>query len=737
MRLPQLSIAGRVALTTSLISILSLISALVVAAVIFTATSSVSKTNQLTLQFLHKLKNTALLSQYNLLAQKSLRDGNLATEDDSLQQFSEIERKLLALTKQGYAQYRYETLQKIVHNTHELRTRRTQQRQIKKQFAHKLSEAKQQLDSLYYRSQLYFDTSLTHNISYLSNTLQPLPLAVKPETVDGIRLEFAQQLRTVLRAAYNTPLEELQAAFSADLDKLYEAGLGPENLFTLRRRLLALQQDIEQLYTDNLSRTHTLRQEMLTRYQSDQKQASLFIQSTNHWMYAGTSIAVTIALITSLSVILIGGRYFRAGILKRLDVLTTELMSLSEGQLTHPITQAGHDEITQLSQAVEGFRLNALELLNRERELAQEKRKLEAILSTVPNGVVFSDLQGHLLLSNEQGRSVWRYLHPATSSESILVGVFMKDGKTPYPIHELPVRRAIKNKEGATIELMIFTQNEQAPQTYTITSRVVYTNTSTPLGVVSSLVNITEYEQQRQELETLNKDLRQFSYISTHDLREPARQIATFSQLLNQEIKPYSSQKVEKYFGYILDGAQRMTLLLDDLLDYAQAGVKDLEREVVNLTPLVKHIKTQLESTLKDKQVEVIIEGTPTLTADKDLMYKVLSSLISNGVKYNDNSPIIRIGVATDATGWTLSVKDNGIGIEAHHTQRIFEVFKRLHDRKTYSGTGMGLSICERIARRHGGLIWVESHPGQGSTFYMRIPCFHSVSSEFKPSKKR
>ena len=226
------------------------------------------------------------------------------------------------------------------------------------------------------------------------------------------------------------------------------------------------------------------------------------------------------------------------------------------------------------------------------------------------------------------------------------------------------------------------------------------------------------------ELKRSNKELEQFAYVSSHDLQEPLRMVALFTQLLERRYKGKLDSDADDYINFIVEGAQRMKLLIDDLLAYSRVNTKGGEFESVDLDNVMNTVLSNLHLFSEENKAEIIIdEPLPTIRADPSQMVHIFQNLITNGIKFNDKkTPKIHISAQINGNEWVFKVSDNGIGIATEYQEKIFEIFKRLHDRQEYPGTGIGLAICQKIIERHGGKIWVESEMGKCSTFYFNIP---------------
>lgn len=257
-----------------------------------------------------------------------------------------------------------------------------------------------------------------------------------------------------------------------------------------------------------------------------------------------------------------------------------------------------------------------------------------------------------------------------------------------------------------------------------------------PLRMTGVHVDITEQVKFEQELQRVNHaladanqllqdsniELEQFTYVASHDLQTPLRSIAGFAQFLKIDYSESLDAKAKEYIDRIVGGAKRMQVMIDDLLAYTRVETRAAEFQEISLNEIFQDSIELLQASIADSDAEVSRDELPVIKADPVQASQLLTNLIGNSIKYNRNKPQVHISVSTDQKHWVVSVEDNGIGIEEKHYQQIFEVFRRLHRRGEFPGTGIGLAICGRIAKRHGWEIEVKSNPGQGSRFSIRIP---------------
>lgn len=235
----------------------------------------------------------------------------------------------------------------------------------------------------------------------------------------------------------------------------------------------------------------------------------------------------------------------------------------------------------------------------------------------------------------------------------------------------------------------------------------------------------SQIEEQNEQLQRVNAELQQFAYITSHDLKEPLRMIGSFTQIVQRKTKAFLKPEDESFFTYINEGVNRMSNLLDALLQYATVGkFADVEREEVSINAAVRIARTNLKVKIEESNAEITCDEMPVLMSVQTILVQLFQNLISNGIKFRkpDTNPIIHVGAEEREKDWIFYVKDNGIGIAEEHLQRVFVIFQRLHTRQQYEGTGIGLAICQKIVQQLGGKIWVESVYGEGSTFFFTLP---------------
>ncbi|MEG3974506.1 PAS domain S-box protein [Microcoleus sp. herbarium8] len=250
------------------------------------------------------------------------------------------------------------------------------------------------------------------------------------------------------------------------------------------------------------------------------------------------------------------------------------------------------------------------------------------------------------------------------------------------------------------------------------------------LSCCALVYNITKRKRSEQQMLQLTEDLKrsneeleQFAYVASHDLQEPLRAVTSYAQLLAHRYQDNLDAKADKYIHYIVDGATRMQQLINDLLVYSRLGTRSKQFELADCNAAVKQSLSNLQIAIAETKAVITCDAMPTVMADEFQLVQLFQNLVANGIKFcREDIPLIHIAAGREDSEWVFSVRDRGIGIDPQYADRIFIIFQRLHSRRQYSGTGIGLAMCKRIVERHGGRIWVESQEGKGAIFYFTIP---------------
>jgi PAS domain S-box-containing protein len=248
-------------------------------------------------------------------------------------------------------------------------------------------------------------------------------------------------------------------------------------------------------------------------------------------------------------------------------------------------------------------------------------------------------------------------------------------------------------------------------------------------ATLGSLIDVTERKQMEERLQQMtaemqrsNTELEQFAYVISHDLQEPLRMVSSYTQLLAKRYRNKLDADADEFIAYAVDGSKRMQTLLHDILEYSRVGTRGKPFSLVNCEHIVEQAMANLKIAIEECGASVSYDILPTIMGDEGQLVQLFQNLIGNAIKFRrEEAPQVHISAQRRNNIVTFTVKDNGIGIDPQHSQSIFEIFRRLHTREEYPGTGMGLAICKKIVERHGGHISVQSQPGQGSTFYFSV----------------
>jgi PAS domain S-box-containing protein len=312
------------------------------------------------------------------------------------------------------------------------------------------------------------------------------------------------------------------------------------------------------------------------------------------------------------------------------------------------------------------------------------------------------------------GRPIWEFIAGTEREASREVFRRKLSGEQPLKPHQ---RRYVRRDGG---ELLIEIHDTR-----------VCNATGEPDGIRTSLLDITEHKRMTEALKLSveklarsNEELERFAYVASHDLQEPLRMVASFTQLLAKRYSGQLDETADRYIHYAVDGAKRMQQLIADLLAYSRVNNKELDLRQTGCEAVVLEAMRNLQVAIDESGASIDWDPLPALWVDQGQLTQVFQNLFANAIKFRQKKecPRIHISAVDSGAEWLISVKDNGIGIDARHAERVFQMFQRLHTRAEYPGTGIGLAVCKKVIERHGGKLWVESEPGAGSTFRFTIP---------------
>ena len=356
--------------------------------------------------------------------------------------------------------------------------------------------------------------------------------------------------------------------------------------------------------------------------------------------------------------------------------------------------------------------------------LHESEKRLQDIVDNTTAVIFIRDIAGRFILINRQYERL-----NSTTRERVL-------GKTVYDVYKKEVadrlsendRRALQ--AGSAVEAEEVIHREDGAHTYLSVKFPIRDAAGRAYAVGGISVDITERKhaqetltQQARELERSNSELEQFAYVASHDLQEPLRMVVSYVQLLARRYKGKLEGDADDFIGFAVDGAVRMQQLINDLLSYSRVSTRGGTFQPVDCNQALDRAVANLKVAIGESGATILRQPLPKIQGDPTQLAQLFQNLIGNAVKFRGpEAPVVSVEAKQEAGHWLISVRDNGIGMESEYLDRIFIIFQRLHSKGEYPGTGIGLAICKKIVERHGGRIWAESQPGQGTTFHFTFP---------------
>ncbi|HTX22483.1 MAG TPA: ATP-binding protein [Candidatus Aquilonibacter sp.] len=401
------------------------------------------------------------------------------------------------------------------------------------------------------------------------------------------------------------------------------------------------------------------------------------------------------------------------------------------------------DELGSLTDA---FNQMLASIQERESALRKSEAQLQTVVESLDEGVVVSDIHGQILHFNRAALA----MHGFASSKEIhihlnqfgdIFELSALDG-TVWPVDQWPLARVLRGETLRDLEVRIRRiQSDGWQRIFCYGGTLVRDPAGRPLMGVITINDITERkaaeEKIRQlnvgleqrvaertaELQAANQELEAFSYSVSHDLRAPLRAVDGFSQAVQEDYAALLPEEGRRYLQTIREGAQRMGVLIDDLLTFSRLSRAALSRQTVNTDKLAREVIEELNPRQLGRQIEIHVGKLPPCQGDAALLKQVWINLLSNAFKYtrNRNPAVIEIGCARENGGNVYFVRDNGAGFDMKYAHKLFGVFQRLHRADEYEGTGVGLAIVQRVIHRHGGQVWAVAAPDHGAAFYFNL----------------
>jgi PAS domain S-box-containing protein len=363
-----------------------------------------------------------------------------------------------------------------------------------------------------------------------------------------------------------------------------------------------------------------------------------------------------------------------------------------------------------------------------EKHLAQMEGRYRGLLEAAPDAMVVVNQAGNIVLLNVQAEKQFGYSRDELVGQRVTNIIPVGFAERLIADDLRSAADALAQQIGTGIELIARRKNRTE---FPIEIMLSPLESAEGTLVTAAIRNITERKKAEQhlvktvgELKRSNDELEQFAYVASHDLQEPLRMVASYTQLLAQRYKGQLDSDADEFIAYAVDGSTRMQGLIQDLLAYSRAGANGKELHEVSSGDALKEALTNLRGTIKENRAVVTHGPLPAITTDSMQLVQVFQNLIGNAIKYHSaRLPLVHVSAAKNGGGeWIFSVRDNGLGIEPQYFERIFVLFQRLHGREEFKGTGIGLAVCKKMVEQLGGRIWLESQPGEGSTFHFALP---------------
>ena len=360
-------------------------------------------------------------------------------------------------------------------------------------------------------------------------------------------------------------------------------------------------------------------------------------------------------------------------------------------------------------------------------ELNSDNNKLfRKLFDVAPDPILIIEKTGSIVLANRESESVFGYSIDELLGKKIeiLVPQRYRGNHAHYrgDFYRHPSLRPM----GSGRDLFALRKDGSELPVEISLSPMEIENEMLVIGIIRDISDRKRAERAlkiaNKELSRSNKELEEFAYVASHDLQEPLRSVAGSCQLLKRRYADKLDASAIEFIDFAVAGAKRMEELINDLLSYSRVSIKAKEPTLTDMNKVLNNVLDNLRVATTDVNAAITSDVLPILAIDEWQVYQLFQNLIANALKFRSKDPPkIHIGASQEESRWHFSISDNGIGIDAKYFDRIFVVFKRLHSREEYPGTGIGLASCKKIVERHGGEIWLESIVGKGTTFHFTL----------------
>jgi PAS domain S-box-containing protein len=490
----------------------------------------------------------------------------------------------------------------------------------------------------------------------------------------------------------------------------------------MNEAIALVENDISDMHAQLNNRLLLLKISYGTLLEADQKEFAQDLKSlSNIILITGIlgilfGIAVAILVIRSIS--------------KPIGILNTAALRVSSGHYDTEIKLKGRDELASLGDSFNimtfSLRSNFEQIKNNNDEFKKQEERFRKVIEASPSAIILMDKHKKISLLNLQTETLFGYSRDeliGQSAESLIPSRFLKKESMVDDVfsskNKIDTLGIGQNFYGLT------KNNKEVP----IEIRLNFIEINNQDMILASIIDITERKQQEAEikkyvnqLKSKNKELEQFSYITSHDLQEPLRTVLSFIDLIKDDYKDKLDDNLNVYLNFISEASSRMSNLINGLLDYSRIGYKEI-LGTVDCNALLDSVTADLNYKIEKSQAQIYYQDLPVITGFNLELRLLFQNLITNGIKFQKKTELPKINVSFEdkSSHWQFNIEDNGIGIKEEFQNKIFTIFQRLHNREEFEGTGIGLSHCKKIVELHGGEIWVTSEKEIGSTFHFTI----------------
>jgi PAS domain S-box-containing protein len=405
--------------------------------------------------------------------------------------------------------------------------------------------------------------------------------------------------------------------------------------------------------------------------------------------------------------------------------LLPKALALPSPQQLQHVNDALIDQIRERDAAVLALDRERQRRIESETRLAEEKFRLA--VEACPNGMVMVDAAGRIVMANAAIERMFGYPRQELIGQSIDILVPRRAASAHPQLRSDFIADPSSRAMGVGRDLSGLRKDGSE---MAVEVGLTPIETRDGLMVLGVIVDISERKaaeqalaRQARDLQRSNAELEEFAYVAAHDLQEPLRMVASYTELLGERYAGRLDEKADKYIHYAVDGARRMQRLVNDLLAYSRVGTQGRAPQPTQSDIVLGDVLERMSGRIHEAKADVTCGVLPTVLVDETQLGQLFQNLIGNALKFRSAiPPCIKVDAVHGDREWVFSVEDNGIGIDRQYADRIFQMFQRLHERGKYEGSGIGLAIAKKIVERHGGRIWFESQLGRGTTFYFSLP---------------